>query len=317
MDRSTEDLISTNRHYAGLLGWSPTDVGALGFDPLLVSMIKAQQALLGLDEAQQDGVMGPFTYGKLLTAKIAHVRAYPRKASSQMTAAQARSFNLADQQQIAVWEIKKLWLTKVSDLPPETSPDYERCRSLIDNLIRTELGINWTWQKRYAADNFKWCGTGPAYGYRDVLPWPIRQKWFSSTLRLDAFFSYEQFDETPNPRPSTGPYRMMLELRESSGIKDCVFPDGTIPRAGDVALIGPHGTAYGVHVTTIEQFVQTANGASIITLEHNGSGYWPDGTRCSDGIVRSTHPIGMPLHGDARTFIVRRIGRLAPRDLGI
>lgn len=316
-DRATEDLLLKNRTYAGLLGWSPTDVGALTFDALLIPMIKVQQALLGLDEPDQDGVLGPRTYDKLLEAKIAYTLAHPRKPGVQMTREQAAAYNFADQQQVAVWEVKRLWLTKILDLPPLDSSDYERCRSQIDLLVRTQQGIGWDWQPAYRKNNFKWCGTGPAYGYRKVVPLDTRRTWFASTYRLDRFFSYERMEQHANPKPAHGPYRMELEIDESSTIKDTVFSDGTSPRAGDIALIGPHGTAYGVHICLVEQFVQTSRGCWVVTLEHNGTGYWPDGTK-RHGIVRATRPIGLPPGADAATaYIVRRIGRLAPHDLSI
>lgn len=315
MDIATEDLITKNRTYAGLLGWNPTDIGALTFDPLLVSMVRAQQHMLGIPDEQCDGVMGPATYDKLLTAKLAYVREHPRVANAQMTAAQARAWNLADMGQLAVWEIKKLWLQKIVDLPPADSSDYERCRTQIDLLVRTQTGLGWSWEPPYRPKAFKWCGTGPAYGYRNVVPLAVRQKWFASTYRFDRYFHYQAIEGAANPRPVAGPFRQVLELDESSRKEDVVFPDGTRPRAGDVALVGPHNCAYGVHIATIEHLVETSRSVSLITLEHNGTGYFPDGTR-RHGIVRATRSIGSAV-AETTQYIVRRIGRFAPIDVGI
>lgn len=321
-DRATEDLIDKNRMYAGLLGWNPTDVGALSFDPLLIAMIRAQQALLGTDE---DGLMGPTTYKLLLAEKLAYVARHPRRASSQMTAEQAAAFNFADAQQMAVWEMKLLWLEKIEDLPSPASADFERCRKRIDDLIRTDIGIGWAWEEPYGPidpktkkpiQNFEWCGTAPAYGYRKRVPLVLRQKWFASTYRLDRFARYQQMDLVPNPRPAQGPYRMILSLDESSTTADCVFEDGTKPRAGDIALVGGKNTGPGKHITLVEQFIETQNGASIITLENNGTGYWPDGSR-KHGIVRATRHVGLPANLPSTTYFVRRFIRLAPADLSL
>lgn len=310
-----EDLITANRTHAALLGWNPTDVGALTFDPLLVSMVKAQQHLLGIPDAQCDGILGPKTYALLLDAKIEYITKHPRAPNSQMSREQALDANLADQGVLAVYEIKKLWLTKVLDLPDPNSADYARCQDLIDRLIRTELGLDWSWESEYRQNKFKWCGSGPAYGYRKGIAAATRQKWFASNYRFDRFFHYQPMDATPNPKPATGPYRMVLELDEGSTGKDCVFADGSKPRAGDIALIGPHGTAYGMHITTIEQYIETPRSTTITTLEHNGTGYWPDGTR-RHGIIRAVRAIGAAVP-ETTQYIVRRIGRLAPHDFSI
>lgn len=298
MAMATPLQITQNQHFARLLGWTPADFGATAFDGLLVAAIEAQQALLNL---HVDGIAGPITYGKLLATIQDHLRAHPT------------TDRLADAGRIALCEAKRRWLTNIADLPAQGTPDYERDRLAIDQMIRTPLGLNWDWEPPYHR-TFQWCGAAASSWWRAAgLKLALRRTFFASTYRLDRWARYQPFDPTtPNPRPPTGPYRMILDLTERSTPKDLEMPDGTPVRAGDLVLVGMVDTAYGTHITVAER-VDAATGV-ITTIEGNGTGASPTGVR-QHGVVRATRPVGLGAAQPPTTYHVRRVIRPALADL--
>lgn len=314
---ATDALIAKNITLSALLGWEPSDFGALDYDALLITMIKAQQALLDVED---DGVAGPVTYKALLAAKQAYLLAHPHQAGPLLTLGQATALTFADRQKVALYELKLLWLETIIDLPPKDSPAYAHSHDWIDALIRTEAGIDWYWESSYTANtrgqgNFEWCGTGPARAYRKVgMPVPMRRTKMPSTYRIDRWARYQPGpDGMPDPKPATGPYRMILDLDETSTSSSCVFPDGTEPRAGDIALVGPVASGPGKHITLVESFHRRG---FITTIECNGFGALPSGQK-AQGVVRAQRSIGLPTGAPPTTYHVRHVVRLAPADIGI
>lgn len=305
---TTETKLAQNRVFAKHLGWKPTDLGATDFNTLLVTLIAAQQQIMGVEPV--DGVCGIQTYRALL----AH-----RQAQAMVDMGKAE---LDDKLRIAgeiiMLECKRAWLTDIRDLPEPTDPDYERCRKFIDDLIRTAAGVNWYWEEPYP-DPYEWCGTFAAKGAAAVrVRADIRQKFFPSTNRLDRFFRYRPFDNDPrfpNKRPTNaiGPLRKIVDLDENSKPTDAFFGAGDPPRAGDICLMGPVKGKYtmGQHIGVIESF-DVATGI-LITLEGNGTGLDPHGVR-QHGVVRAQRTVGLQ-GANPQTYHARRIGRLGLHDI--
>lgn len=293
----SSDKIHLNQVLASRLGWTPSDFGAFAFDQHLVNLITAQQELLGGLEA--DGVAGAKTYAAHIVAKQAFLIAHPS------------SDRLLDAGVIALYECLRLWLSDVTDLPPKGSPAYERSWKTIDDLIRTDLGIDWDWEDPYDSD-YEWCGTLPAAGWRKAgLRRALRQSFFPSNYRLDRYARYKPLERTPNPKPAEGPYRMIIELDETSRPEDCVFPDGTKPRGGDIMTMGPVNSAYGKHISLVERFDDIRGW--FHTVEGNGTGVGPDGDK-RHGIVRAVRTVGLQ-GASAKSYHARRVIRPALSDL--
>ncbi len=299
-----------NRRYQALLGWTAEDLGVpppaeVGGD--ISEQIRTRQLELGVSA---DGVAGPAT----LSAALAQRQAQLLTTDYQTPEARLIAAGIA-----AVCEAKRCWLRNIVDLPAKTSPDYERCRSFIDELIRTPIGIDWDWEDPYLAGTdgrgtFEWCGTLPARAWGAAgLKLSLRRKYLASTYRIDRFLRYQRVDDmSSNPQPPTGPYRMIIDLGEFSKPEEAVFPDGTRPRPGDIALVGGVNTGPGKHITMIERF--EPGNPYLWTIEGNGTGLGPRGNS-QHGLVRAQRRIGLP-PGTSQTFyFVRRIGRIAPADL--
>lgn len=297
------DKIARNATFAGLLGWKPGDIvpGTTVINAAFVSGVIDRQVKL---QVTADGLCGPGTYSAVLLERESALQAGIGTPYDALERAGL----------IAVYELKRLWLRNIIDLPPKTSPNYEACRSTIDQLIRSRVGIYWHWRPEYTQDTFEFCGTGPAYGWRAAgLRLDLRQKLFASTYRLDCYGGYKAFDaDTPNHKPPVGPYRMMIELDEHSRAKDAVFSDGTLPRAGDIIMVGGKSTGPGKHICTAEAY--DPNAGVFTTLECNGTGLGPTGIR-QHGIVRAARRIGLVLGQPDTTYFVRRIIRPALPDL--
>lgn len=290
--------IAANQTYAARLGWDPAVIVAYhgGFNEGLTNAIAGLQTSLGVEP---DGVFGPESYKKWLERAIKILD---------------RS-KLIEAGQIAAYATKRRWLDNIVDLPSVNSADYDRCRGVIDSLIRSPLGINWTWEQLYPT-HFKWCGTEAADGWRVAgISLDTRTFFFPSTDRLDKWARYLPIQSHKNvARPSTGA-RMIINLDEHSRVKDAVFPDGTKPRAGDVVLMGPVEAGgekqpeLGVHIGTIELFDPTSGIAT--TIEGNGTGQFPTGAS-GRGIVRGKRYVGA---SNLTTYHIRRIIRPGVHDL--
>lgn len=287
--------ITRNEAYRTRLGWTSDEVvsGHTKIDSTFVDAVKQLQAALGVDA---DGVVGPKTYRALLASVQASLIVNPIGES------------VARAGRIAVLELKMLWLENVID-PPNDSAHWASSRKIIDDMIRTPIGSNWTWSPPYVQnhDN-EWCGYTLARAYNRSVKLEVRKNYFPSTFRLDRFARYLPINDTlANPRPSTGPYRMIIELDGKSTAAQAVFSDGTIPRAGDILLVGVKN--FGQHITLIERY--DPGTGSFTTLEGNGIGMGPNGKR-QEGIIRTTRYIG---NAPDTSFIARRIIRIAPTDL--
>jgi hypothetical protein len=292
--------IETNQSLATLLGWTPADFGASSFDASLIAAIRDVQGKLGVDV---DGLCGKYTYGALLVQQKDALLAQ-RSSSTDW---------LADAGAIAMYEAKLTWLRNIVDLPPANDARYESCRKAIDDMIRSPAGLAWTWQAPYQ-DNYEWCGAFAGFSWRAAgLLIALRKTYFASTYRLDRYGRYENaFENTPNPRPASGPERMITELNEHSGPFDAHFTNDDLPRAGDILLVGGKNTAYGKHVTLVESYDVTSG--MFTTLEGNATGPGPTGGK-RHGVIRARRPVGLPNGLAPTTYHARRLIRPAPADL--
>lgn len=293
-------VIEANQWYANLLGWTPQDFSCTSIDASLVAAIGEAQTRLQLDH---DGKCGPNTYAAVLADR-----------QKRLIAGLASSADpVADAGWIALLEAKQIWLRDIVDLPPAGTQAYERSQPLIDHMIRSDAGLDWSWVDQPYNRNFEWCGAFASYAWRAAgvaLPW--RYTYFASTFRLDCWGRYQPFEKTPNPRPQTGVLRKMVELDESSGPLDAHFEGNDPPRAGDILLVGGVNTAYGKHVTIVESY-DTATGM-FTTIEGNATGAGPGGgTR--HGVIRGRRPVGLPRGASPTTYHARRLIRPTLSDL--
>ena len=293
--------IEANQTLASLLGWTPSEFGADGFTTALVAAIRAQQTALGVTA---DGICGKDTYSALLAQRQAKLFEGRAKSSDW----------LADAGLIAMYEAKRTWMSNIIDLPETSDPRFATCRSAIDDMIRSENGLLWSWQPLYA-DNFEWCGAFVGFSWRAaLLAAALRKTYWASTYRLDRYARYEMaFENTPNPRPTSGTPRKLKELNEHSGSFDAHFSADDPPRPGDILLVGGVNTAYGKHVTLIESY-DAARGL-FTTLEGNATGRGPTGST-RHGVIRAQRPVGLPKGAAQSTYFARRLIRPAMADLG-
>lgn len=304
--------IARNQTYALRLGWKPGELvmGATQINDAFIAGVKKLQTQLGVTA---DGIFGPASYKAAITARQAVLVTGPQSGDRVALAGQ-----------VAVLELKKVWLENIIDPPNATDPAFDASRKAIDAMIRTPLGSNWTWEEPYRKDGHsEWCGhalsraySGPSLAVlaadaaaRVTLKQPIRTTYLPSTYRLDRFARYQPInDKTPNPRPPTGPYRMMTELDGKSRPEQVLFVDGSSPRAGDVLLIGNKN--YGQHITLIESW-DPATGA-FKTIEGNAFGLGPNGQK-QQGVVRAVRHVASAAP-PGESYVARRIIRFAPSD---
>lgn len=217
--------------------------------------------------------------------------------------------------EIAIAEAERLWALNIYD-PPNSSAIHEASRAQIDRMIRSTDGLGWTWQKPYAKDgDYEWCGAFAAscWATAGLALKPHRYTFWSSTYRLDLWGRYKAYEGiVANPRPPKGqPERMLIELDAKSKPSDARFPDGTLPRAGDIVIVGDGSPRYGDHITLCAAYDAAAGAVS--TIEGNAgsrrSGLAPDGTD-RHGVIKATRIVG------GAGFHVRRVIRPALADIG-
>lgn len=297
--------VTQNDRFRNILDWSPNELGiveSMKSDELVSHIAALQQQL----SVPVDGVLGPHTYAAVLAGNRAQ-----RLAEYAASAGQpALHLELAGD--IAVLNGKLAWLLDIEDGKKGTFP--EMSRQFIDTIIRTSAGVNWTWEPKYEGDGrYEWCTTYVAYCYSTgaVIKLDMRTNFLSSTDRLDKFGQYLPALNHPNPKPATGPFRMMIELDEHSQAIDAVFPDGTLPRAGDLGMAGGIHTGPGKHGFLLTGWDPALGVAK--TLEGNATGIGPRGN-IRQGIIRGTRRVGLPPGASPTTYHLRRILRFGAGD---
>lgn len=179
------------------------------------------------------------------------------------------------------------------------SPRAVVSRAAINEIVHAG---GWTWIDYRGDGDLEWCGLFVATCWRAA---GLDPKWlaayFSSTYRLDLWARYRDFDEKrPNPKPVTGPWRLLAELDRDS----TTLPFA--PRAGDILMIGDGQPRSSDHICLVESFDPERR--VFQTIEGNGIGLGPDGKR-RQGVVRATRYLG------GGGYCARRLIRPAPSDL--
>jgi hypothetical protein len=299
--------IESNRRYAQVLGWRPSELGASGFNNELVDKVRAiQETLPGLDP---DGVFGPLSYQHWLEAGFeAEVQELDQLAGEERVRAAGR---------LAVMRAKSLWLTGIVD-PPDGSSQYDRSRRMIDEFIRGSGGLHWTWERPYEQNgDFEWCGSYVATAWsrvRMAMEW--RRTFFASTYRLDRWAQYLPLQDHDNPRHDDQP-RRYLRLDENSSPTMARFGDDDSdefadPQPGDLLLVGGERTGYGKHIAMVERW--DADAGRFITLEGNATGAGVRGQRIH-GVIRTTRRVGLDRGDPPTVYHARRLIRPSVHDL--
>lgn len=215
--------------------------------------------------------------------------------------------DLASAGRIALAEARRLFALDIWDPPAsDRRPIADRWRGEIGAMIAGDQGLGWHWEGRYPGDGaYEWCGAFAARCWAAAgLPLAIRRPFFASCYRLHRWATYQAIDErTPNPRPRTGPHRLCVALDEHS----VRLPDGVVPQAGDILIVGDGRPAYGDHIAIVERFA----GRAFHTIEGNAIGLGPDGKQ-RQGVVKATRMLGGSRPGE---YIARWLIRPAPSDL--
>lgn len=207
---------------------------------------------------------------------------------------------LAEAGKAAVVEGLRMWHLDVVD--PKSADKSERAessRKVIDEILTAG---GWTWQVPYKGDGqVEWCGLFVAACWRAA---GIDPKWlatfFASTYRLESWARYRAFNDKPNRKPATGPWRLMAEMTQHSS----ALPFA--PREGDILMIGDGSPAAGDHICLVTGY--DAVNRIFLTVEGNGSGLGPDGKR-RQGIVTARRHLG------GEGYCARRLIRPAPSDI--
>lgn len=202
---------------------------------------------------------------------------------------------------LAVAEAQRLWSLDVIDpRRTDTSTRAVQSRAVIDEILRAS---GWTWEIPYKGDGqVEWCGLFAAACWRRA---GIDPRWlatfWASTLRLSSWFQGKHW----NGAPAGGP-RPHVFLDASSKPSACRLNDTSIPRPGDIVIVGDGSPAAGDHITLCESY-DAATG-TFRTLSGNGGGIGPDGRR-RQGVVRADFKVG------GGGYCVRLVGRPLPGDL--
>ncbi len=176
----------------------------------------------------------------------------------------------------------KLWNLDIID-PQIGSKAPRAAKSLgaIEEIIKLN---GWSWALPYKGNGPpQWCGmtAGAAWAGAGLNPVWL-PTYFASTYRLMLWATYQKFDQksVPNPDPGHNRKRLYLDLSEASAAT-------TVPRPGDIVIVGDGDPRVGDHVTICVSF---ANGV-FDTISGNGRGRGPKGdTR--EGVSRKAYAIG-------------------------
>lgn len=200
----------------------------------------------------------------------------------------------------AVMEAARLWRLDVFD--PRRSDHRERAeesRKVIQSIVDSG---GWTWIDYRGDGDVEWCGLFAAACWRaaGIDPQWLATYW-ASTYRLDLWARYRSFStDKPNPRPASGPYRLIADLGSDS--TELPFD----PRAGDILMIGDGSPRFGDHICLVESY--DGERKVFNTISGNGVGLGPDGKR-RQGVVRAVAHLG------GSGYCARRLIRPAPSDL--
>jgi len=268
--------------------------------------IRIQRALNALAyPVTIDGIIGPESHRALMDFQRSRGLAVNGDPNPQTTAALWRAvppemppapssdaLQLAGERAVA--EAQRLWSLDVYD--PRVADDTEngkRCKAIISDIVRD---AGWTWAVPYRGDGaVQWCGMFAAACWRTagIDPQWLATFW-ASTLRMATWFRYRDWNETSaGDRPASGGRMIMRGT-------DATFPDGTLPRAGDIVIVGDGTPAEGDHITLLERYSPSV----FHTVSGNGGGEGPVGKR-REGISKADY---FATRGGYRVLWVARPG---------
>lgn len=215
---------------------------------------------------------------------------------------------LARAGELALAEAQRLWALDVID-PPKGSKDprARRWLEVINDIIKS---AGWGFRGAYlgnAPKATRWCGMFAAKCWRlaGLDPRWLASFW-ASTLRMEPWFDYKPRNgKSAGKRPARDG-RMAIKLSAASKPADVVFPDGTMPRAGDIMVVGDGTPEAGDHIVICESFDPVTGIAE--TVGGNGKGLGPDNKR-REGIVRARFKVG------GSGFVILRVYRPGFGDL--
>lgn len=200
----------------------------------------------------------------------------------------------------AVAEAERYFALDVKDFDEHsTNPRVPFWKAIIQGII-DRAGWGWVKYVGNTTDEKKacqWCGMFVAACWRAA---GIDPKWlrdfFASTNRLVCWAEGEAWNGTPAGGP-----RMYIELSPRTKRMDVVFPDGSLPQAGDILIVGNGVRPTGNHITLVVSY-DPATGI-FKTINGNGGGLGPDGLR-REGIVKTSYAVG-ETHGYHPMFVIR------------
>lgn len=203
--------------------------------------------------------------------------------------------------QRAITEATRLWNLDVVDYPSSSKhPRARECLALISEIIEF---CGWLPDGGYQGGNSgpQWCGMTVGYVLAKA---GLNRSWlaafFASTMRLGAFFRYENWNEHKNPRPTNGDLRKWQALAPGK-------PLAWDPQPGDVVIVGNGKRKEGDHVTLGLSFDPVRR--AFETISGNGGGVGPRGDH-REGISRKEYAI------EATTgYRAMFVGRIAFGDL--
>lgn len=214
----------------------------------------------------------------------------------------AKSGPVAERGRAAAAEAERLWKQDVYD--PKVGDKRPRtpfCLRIITEII-TRTGWGWSLTGgQYKGDGPpQWCGLFAAYCW---LVAGLDPKWvatfWASTLRLDNWVKDEGWKPEGKPLIPSGGKRPFIALNSKSKPTDCVFPDGSLPQAGDILVVGDETPKDGDHINIVMSF-DPVTGA-FDTISGNGGGVGPNGDS-RQGISRRTYTIGTPGYHPLRVY---------------
>jgi hypothetical protein len=271
-------------------------------------VIRIQRALTSLAyPIAIDGILGPDTHRALMDFQRQHglaVNGLPdaktlellyRSVPAEMAPAPSSdALRLAGER--AMDYLEALWRQDVYDpRRSDASENAERCRAIIAGIV-TRAGWGWALTDgHYVGPEPQWCGLTMADAWRDagIDPQHLPTFW-ASTLRMAKWFRYENWNgKSAGVKPPTGG-RMIIPGTAAS------FPDGTLPRRGDIVIVGDGTPADGDHITGLLE----KNGDDWVTISGNGGGLGPTG-KPREGISKQTYHVH---RGGYRVLWVARPG---------
>ncbi len=174
---------------------------------------------------------------------------------------------------------ERLWKLDIFDpAVGSTHPRAKECLTVIEGIIKRN---GWSWALPYLGDGPpQWCGmtAGDCWLDGGLDPTWLRD-YFASTYRLRLWAKYQKFSvkSKPNPEPPPGaPRRLLVDLKKTF--------DPSVPRAGDIVIVGDGDPTVGDHVTICVGYQYGV----FDTISGNSGGTGPNGDR-RQGVSRRAY----------------------------